>query len=307
MSNPELTALNARFGVAGQVSFREPAPGFFVVDLANDHATVTVALQGAQLLTWAPRGQQAVVWQSPHARFVSGKSVRGGVPVCWPWFGANATESTLPAHGFARTVPWEMRVCTVAENGGMTRLEFHLVQTDATRRMWPHPSELELHMSVGAALNMELLTRNTGTQAFTLGQALHTYFAVSDIREVEVQGLDGCSYLDKVGPEQRRQQHGPVRFSGETDRIYLDTEADCLIHDPGLQRRIRVSKRGSRSTVVWNPWIAKAASLGDMGEDGYLHMLCVESTNAADDVVTVMPGGEQRLAVSYTLETLDQA
>jgi len=304
MSQLDVAALNAQFGIPGQVSFREQCPDFVVVDVTNTQAMATIALQGAQLLTWAPRGQPAVVWQSPEARFVNGKSVRGGVPVCWPWFGPHPSEAALPAHGCARTVPWEITASAARESAGATHLEFRFPHSDATRKLWPHASELELHIDVGAALEMELITRNTGTQAFTLGQALHTYFAVGDIRQVEVQGLDGCSCIDKVGPEQRRLQLGPVTFSGETDRIYVDTEADCLIDDPVLQRRVRVSKRGSRSTVVWNPWIDKADRLGDMGEEGYLHMLCVESTNAADDVVSVAAGGEYRLGVRYSVEAL---
>lgn len=302
MNQPDAGALNAQFGIPGQVNFREQSGAFMLVDVANTQATATLALQGAQLLTWAPRDQPAVVWQSPDARFIAGKSVRGGVPVCWPWFGPHATDAGLPAHGIARNIPWEVLGTGKRENDTITHLELRLVHNDATRQLWPHPSELELHIDVGAALEMQLITRNTGAQAFTLGQALHTYFVVGDIRKVEVQGLDGCSYIDKVGTEQRRQQHGPVTFNGETDRIYVDSETDCLIDDPVLQRRIRVSKRGSRSTVVWNPWIDKSARLGDMGENGYLHMLCVESSNAADDVVTVAAGDEYRLAVRYTLE-----
>ncbi len=305
MDQTEAEALNAQFGIEDQVSFREQSPGFIVIDIANAQATAALALQGAQLLTWTPAGQPAVVWQSPEARFVDGKSVRGGVPVCWPWFGARPDDATLPAHGFVRTARWEViRTATLAGSGA-TRVELRFLHSDATRRMWPHRSELELHVDIGSTLEMELISRNTGAEAFTMTQALHTYFAVGDIRQTRVTGLDGCDYLDKVGEEQRRRQQGPVTFSGETDRIYVDTDADCLIEDPHLQRRIRVSKRGSHSTVVWNPWIEKADRLGDLGEDGYLHMVCVESANAADDRVTLEPGNEYHLAVRYSVEALD--
>ena len=158
---------------------------------------------------------------------------------------------------------------------------------------------------MGATLELDLVTRNTGDAPFTLGAALHTYFAVSDIRHIAVRGLEACDYLDKVDAGRRKQQSGPVTFSGETDRIYLDTDADVLIEDPGWQRRIRIAKGGSRSTVVWNPWIEKADRMGDLGEEGYLSMVCVETANAADDVVTVMPAAEHHLWTRFSVESLD--
>jgi D-hexose-6-phosphate mutarotase len=157
---------------------------------------------------------------------------------------------------------------------------------------------------VGATLELDLITRNTGPESITIGDALHTYFAVSDVRNIAVDGLDGCTYIDKLDSDKHKQQSGPVTFAAETDRIYLDASADCLINDAGMQRRIRIGKRGSRSTVVWNPWLEKAEGMGDMGENGYLNMLCIESTNAADDVVTIAPGDEHHLWVSYQVESL---
>jgi D-hexose-6-phosphate mutarotase len=153
-------------------------------------------------------------------------------------------------------------------------------------------------------LEIELITRNTGVTPITVSEALHTYFQVGDVREIAVNGLDGCEYLDKVDGYKRKQQAGPVTFSGELDRVYLDTVTDCLIDDPGLNRRIRITKRGSRSTVVWNPWSEKAAKMGDLGGDGFLKMVCVESANAADNLVTISSGEEHRLGVIYRLEAL---
>ncbi|MDO8597781.1 MAG: hypothetical protein Q7R45_14310, partial [Sulfuricaulis sp.] len=128
---------------------------------------------------------------------------------------------------------------------------------------------------------------------------------VSDVRRVTIRGLEACPYLDKMDGGKRKQQTGPVTIGAETDRIYLDSSADCLIDDPGLKRSIRIRKRGSHSTVVWNPWIEKSVKMGDFGENGYLNMLCVESANAADDVVTIAPGGEHHLWVRYEIEALN--
>ena len=300
----QLSGLNKDFALPGQLTFKEASPGFTVAEVTNAHATATIALQGAQVLTWNPRGQTSVIWLSPSAKFVSGKSVRGGVPICWPWFGPHATDASLPAHGFARTVPWEV-IGTRAMPEGATRIDFRLIKSDVTRALWPHSSQLECRVTVGAALEIDLATRNTDRIAITIGDALHTYFEVGDIHHVTIQGLEGCPYLDKMDGSKRKQQAGPVTISAETDRIYLKSSGDCLIDDPDLQRRIRIRKRGSRSTVIWNPWIEKSAKMGDFGGKGYLNMVCVESANAADDVVTIAPGGEHHLWVRYEVESLN--
>ncbi len=294
-------ALNRRFGMQDRVTFKEGPGGLAIVEVTNDQAAATIALQGAHVMTWMQPDAQPVIWLSRAAKYAPGKSIRGGMPVCWPWFGPHATDSTFPGHGFARTVPWQV---TGTEHlaDGRTRLSFELVQSDASRRQWPAASRLESHITVGNALEFDLVTHNLDSAPITIGDALHTYFEVGDVRKITIQGLDGCSYLDKVDGGRRKQQSGPVVIEAETDRIYLESTAECVIEDPTLRRRIRIGKRGSRTTVVWNPWIEKAAKMGDFGEDGYLNMVCVESANAADDVVTIAPGGAHHLWVRYSVE-----
>ena len=299
----ELSLLNERFGIHNQLTFSEGPGGLAVVEIANSLAIATVALQGAHLLKWIPRDEQPVIWLSRDAKFEIGQPVRGGVPVCWPWFGPHARHSAYPAHGFVRTVPWQVCESKTLEDGA-TFVAFRVNWTDTMDVFWPHRSELELGMTVGATLELDLMTRNTGAQSITIGEALHTYFAVSDVRHIAIEGLDGCRYIDKLDGDKRKHQSGPVLINAETDRIYLDTPADCLINDPGMQRRIRIAKSGSRSTVVWNPWIEKAERMADMGENGYLNMVCVETANAADDVLTIEPGDEHHLRVSYRVESL---
>jgi len=304
MSNDELDALNKQHALSGGRLVFGPGPGGLTVAVVNNsHARAIVALQGAHVMTWTPHGQQPVIWLSRAAKFIPGKSIRGGVPICWPWFGPHASEPKLPGHGFARTVPWEV-IATGSLRDDRTTLALRLVETDATRAQWPHATPVEAHITIGATLEIELITRNSGSAPVTIGDALHTYFEVSDIRQARIHGLGGCPYLDKVDGGKRKQQEGPVSIDREVDRIYLASTADCMIEDPRWQRRIRVSKRGSRSTVVWNPWTEKAAKMGDFGPGGFLHMLCVESANAADDVVTIAPGGEHRLWVHYSVEPI---
>ncbi len=293
----DVAELNTRFGIPGALTFSEYA-GVGFAEVTAAHGRATIALQGAQVIAWAPDGEKPVIWLSNDAKFVPGKSVRGGAPVCWPWFGTHASESGYPAHGYARTVPWRVtRAGPLID--GRVRLAFELIENDITRRQWPHASPVELHVTVSNTLELELVTRNAGKKPLTLTEALHTYFAVGDVRKVKVNGLDGAEYLDKVGAAQRRQQIGPVLFTGETDRVYVNTEAECIIDDAEWQRRIHITKSGSHSTVVWNPWIDKAKKMGDMGEDGYLGMVCVESANTAENAVTLAPGAEHRLSVGY--------
>ncbi len=298
----DLDELSKQFGIPGEVVFKEGPGGLPVVEVSNSSATATIVLQGAHLIAWTPNDEQQVIWLSPDAKFAKGKSIRGGVPVCWPWFGPHENNKDYPAHGYARMVPWD--VIEVSSEKGVTRITFRIVQDEKAKAMWPQDCELVMVYSIGKKLGVELLTRNTGKQAFVIGEALHTYFEVGDVSKVTIDGLDACPYLDKVDNFKRKQQSGAVDINQEVDRIYLESSGDCVINDPVMQRRIRIAKQGSHSTVVWNPWIEKANQMGDLGPDGYLKMICVESANAAEDVVNVSPGKEHCLSVIYSIETL---
>ncbi|MDE2310457.1 MAG: D-hexose-6-phosphate mutarotase [Betaproteobacteria bacterium] len=275
-----------------------------VVRIANRHAQSTIALQGAHIMAFQPNAEAPLVWLSPAAKLAPGKSIRGGVPVCWPWFGAHATESGFPAHGFARTVPWQM-AASIALPDGSTRVAFELPQSSIPATQWPHACRVRLIVTAGKTLAVELITENTGNVPFKIGEALHTYFAISDVGNVRITGLEGCVYLDKVDDWKRKTQTGAITITSEVDRLYLNTDTDCLIEDAGLRRRIRIAKRGSRSTVVWNPWVERAAKMGDFGSDtGYRGMVCVESVNAAENVVSVAPGKTHAMSVVYSTEKI---
>lgn len=296
-----ISDLNTRFGLGQDLSFRLLGEDMAVADINTGLCTARIALQGAQVMDWSPLGQRPVIWLSQDAKMIAGKSIRGGVPVCWPWFGAHASNNSYPAHGYARTVPWDI-LATEALADGRYKLVFGIQTNDTTHALWSHVSPLELHIILGRTLELEMITRNEGAEYITITEALHTYFAVGDVRQVNVAGLDACDYLDKVKDFERFKQQGAVSFNEEVDRVYLNTEAECVIEDARWQRNIYIKKRGSFSTVVWNPWIDKAQAMGDMGQDGYLNMLCVESGNAAENIVTIEPGGEHRLWVEYRTE-----
>lgn len=283
-------------GVDGRIAFRQTALGP-TVELAAAGATAVIALQGAQVLSWVPQAQTDVIWLSPETRPAVGKSLRGGAPVCWPWFGPDPEGRGRPAHGFVRGLPWTPVYSKVTDTESTVALRFRT--TPAHRELWPHSAEVTLIVQLGPTLDLDLLTTNTGDAPFALTGALHTYFAVGDIGRTRIEGLDGRTYIDKVGPEARRVQHGPIEIAGEVDRIYLDPPGAIDIHDEVGGRIIRVEGRGSRSAVVWNPGIEKAAKLGDMGSEGYRRMVCVETANAADDSIGLEPGGTHVLEACY--------
>lgn len=296
-----LTALNEQFGLASQLVFKTGPGGLTTAEIDSGHAIAAVVLQGAHVLSFQPRDQQPILWVSGGSYFAAEKPIRGGIPVCWPWFANHPTDAAKPAHGFARTNEWSVlgSELTTAE---AVRLRLGLTDTIATRALWPHPFHLELVVTVESTLQVELLIRNPGDTPFTCTGALHSYFSISDIANITITGLESGTYLDKVAGNQRREQSGPITITGETDRVYLDTCADCLIVDRGWRRQTRVTKQGSRTTVVWNPWAEKARQMADFGAEEYRQMVCVETANAAEDVIAVPPGGEHRLQTTISLE-----
>jgi glucose-6-phosphate 1-epimerase len=290
--------LNTRFGKPGAVGFVDHRRGGPVVELTSPHGQAEVALLGGLVMNWRPQGQGEVLWlSSPGGLDGSGRVPRGGIPVCWPWFADHPTDPSLPAHGFARTAMWE--VASTDATSDDVRLMLRTDVGATGNAPWPHRAELKLEVRLGARLDVRLTTRNVGAAPFELTQALHTYFRVGEVTRVAVRGLDGVSYLDKLNNFAARRQSGPISVDREVDRIYFGTTGPIDLVDPVLGRTIRVTRSGSTSAVVWNPWIAKAARLGDVidagGSDAYRRMLCIEAANAASDAVTIAPGGTHTL------------
>ena len=272
-----------------------------IIDIKNKYAKAIISLQGAHLLSWIPEGEEEVIWLSEDASFKPGKSIRGGIPICWPWFGGHKTIKHFPSHGFARTTPWEI-ICTEALEDGRTRITFTTQPQADNEDMWPPETSVQYQVTIGKKLEMELVTHNNGSEPIIIGQALHTYFNVGDVSKVLLHGLDDTDYLDKLENFRLKIQHGPVTIDQEVDRIYIGTVRECVIQDKALKRNIIINKCGSHSTVVWNPWQETASKMGDLGKEGYKKMLCVESSNAAEDVVTIKPGKAHHLWVQYEVQ-----
>jgi D-hexose-6-phosphate mutarotase len=290
-----------------KVEVREGPAGLPFVDVASDEGQATVCLQGAHLTEWHPRSQAVpVTFMSAAVQIAPGKAIRGGIPICWPWFGAHPTNPSRSSHGFARTAVWEPSGI-VRLNNGATQLILRLTDTDASRALWPHSFLLGYRITVGELLELELTTTNTGRDAFSYTEALHTYFRIGDIGAVQVLGLEGTGYADVSDGGRRHRQSGAVVFRGEVDRVFLDTESACTIVDPQLSRRIHIAKSGSRSTVVWNPGEIKAAKLADLTAapatiGGWRQMVCIESANALDNRITLDSGQSHRMSVQYRAE-----
>lgn len=295
--NPTLDALNTRFGMADHLHFEDQTLGLPVAHISTPHGTARLSLYGGHVLSWQPTGQQPVIWVSPAAIYATGTAIRGGVPVCWPWFGSVAGKVS---HGFARTSVWQVRGADVATDGAVT-LRLGLQDDAHTRTLWPHAFDLELVVTVGSTLTLSLITRNTGDAPFTLTQALHTYFCVGDIHHTTVHGLEGTTYLDKPQNFAEFPQTGPITFSGEVDRVYINTVADCVIDDAAWGRRIRVAKSGSTSTVVWNPWAEREKAMVDMAPGDHIGMVCVETCNAGPDQIVVAPQAAHALVATFSL------
>jgi D-hexose-6-phosphate mutarotase len=295
-----IDALNQQFGREGQITFRQGPGELPVVELKAETGRSVVALQGAHVLEYIPAGTEPVLWLSEESGFERDKPIRGGIPVCWPWFGPHPTHENRPAHGFVRIREW--KVTHTAADNTSAEITLTLKQDGATRLLWPHEFELQMRVRLAERLEVSLHVCNTGAQAFEYTGALHSYFSVGSVSDIQIFGLEGCEYIDKMDFGARKKQEGTIRFRGETDRVYVGTESDCLIVDPVFARRIRIAKQGSRSTVVWNPWKDKAARMPDFGDEEYPAMVCVETANAADDAVLIAPGGEHRLSAFLSVE-----
>lgn len=301
--NTRLSVLNNQFAIKDLVFFEEKINQQFVIKINNEHAQAEIMLQGAQLIHWQPLGQEPVIWLSDEAVFNQQKSIRGGVPVCWPWFGAHESEQALPAHGYARTTMWQP-IDVGQLSDGRTRLVFRLVENSETAKLWPHNCQLDIVYIIGLTLEIELITTNQGKQTAVISEALHTYFYVGDVNQVSITGLHKCHYLDKPDDFKQKKQNGTIYIAEEVDRIYLNTTTDVTIVDPILNRQVIIKKNGSYSTIVWNPWKTVAEKMGDLGVNGYLRMLCIESANAASNAVSLKQGESHSLNVEYLTQSI---
>ena len=294
--------LDARFGIPDVVRI-EAGPGGLVRVVVTTAAVVGhVYLHGAHVTHHQPTGEQPLLFTSPRSQYAVGKAIRGGVPVIFPWFGARAGHPDAPEHGFARTAEWALESVERTDGDGIG-VSLRLDPNDAIRAAWPHDFRLCYRVVFGTRLGVTLEVENHSRGPFTFEEALHTYLRVGDVRRVALSGIEDSTYIDKTDAMMRKVQgSGPMRLVGMTDRVFLATRGPHTIDDPVLGRRLVVEKRGSATTVVWNPWREKAAAMPDLGEDAWPSMLCVETANAADDAVCLGPGERHEMTATIGVE-----
>jgi glucose-6-phosphate 1-epimerase len=271
--------------------------------IGTAQADAEIYLHGAHVTQFQPRGQKPMLFMSGKSWFETGKPIRGGVPICFPWFGPRQDGKPGPAHGFARLLEWDL-IGAQETRDGRVEINFRFVSNAETRKEWDSDFEVNYRVTVGTALGMELRVLNTSNQPMRFEEALHTYLAVSDVRQVKVEGLAGRSYSDRVGtPHTETEGVEPIRITAETDRIYMNTRTTCVVHDPGQQRRLAVEKTGSDTTVLWNPWIAKAKAMPDFGDDEWPSMLCIEACNVREHAVTLAPDQSHTMEATIRVES----
>ena len=296
----DIAQLNEHFSLPGVLNFHATASGLIYASITTPQATATVYLQGAHLAAWQPKGQQPAIFLSRRSDFAPGKPIRGGVPIAFPWFANRHDGKTGPSHWFARIQDWTLAFAALA--GDDLHMTFTLGPTEVSRGLGYDNFRLAFQLTIGRSLTMQLTVVNDATVPLVFEEALHTYYAVADIHEVTVDGLDGVSYLDKTDNFQSKVQHGAITITAPTDRVYLNTTSTCIVHDAGGKRRITVAKTGSDTTVIWNPWESGALKLPDLDPTEWHEYIAVETVNAAANAVTLAPGAKHVMQAHVTVE-----
>lgn len=307
----DLQSLHENFGLPGILTFDEPQPGAVRAQATTPACTAELYLQGAHLTQWQPAGHEPVLFLSPQSDFAPGKAIRGGVPLIFPWFGAPESSpvhpsshagNAAPSHGFARTAPWTLVFAALA--GDELHLSLSLGPDEHTRELGFDHFQLAYELRLGRELRLRLSVANTGDEPLLLEEAFHSYLAVGDATQVTLTGLENTEFLDKTEAfARKRQPAGELTLQGETDRAYLNTAAPVTLLDPVLKRRVTVSKQGSQTTVVWNPWSALAAKLPDLDDNGWQRFTCIETANAAENVIHLHPREAHTMEAHLTVES----
>lgn len=269
----------------------EITPGYPIFHIRNASATAQIALHGAHLIAYTPYGKtdQPVIFTSSQAAYKVGKAIRGGIPLCWPWFSAHPSDSSQPSHGHARNQFW-------------TSLSSSTTQRETKLALQLEHNELQaiVHFTIGEQLRISLTTTNRSREAQRIGGALHSYFHVGDIAQVTLSGLENSTYFDAITKD-TKTQNGQLTIGSAVDSIYHPTDAAITIHDHALDREIVVEKAGSQSTVIWNPWAEGAASMGDLADEEYQQFVCVETANTQFDMIELAPQQSHTLATTISI------
>ncbi len=299
---PTASELDRRFGISGIVRVLEGNGGLPKVQIASPAAVGEMYLHGAHVTSWRPAGAEEVLFVSSKTRWQDGVAIRGGVPICFPWFGDKADDPAAPAHGFVRTKSWQLD--NVELSGDDVTVTMSTGSDESTKRYWPGDFRLTYRATFGNELSLELELHNQGATPLHFEEALHSYDRVGDVRMARLAGLDGTRFVDKTDSYREKSQQGDLVVTDETDRVYLNTKTPVALHDPVLRRRVEVVKEDSFTTVVWNPWGDKAGKMSDLGDNEWAQMLCIETSNVLGFAVEVAPGQRHCIKSTVRIATL---
>lgn len=297
-----IEALNQQYGIKDLAQFTAGEGGFVFLSIKNKSATARICLYGAQILSYTPHGQQDILWMSQQSHMSEGKAIRGGIPVCFPWFGPHAVDKTKPQHGFARITAWQVNHIQQLQDGA-THIQLQLEHSDATLQLWPHSFKAVIDFVVGALLQVTVTVTNTGKESLAYSDALHTYFNVSNIDAIHLEGFDNSPYYEAFGTELTEQSITVLHPEIENNRRYIQHTGNVIINDPVFNRKIHIAKTGSKVTVLWNPGPIVTKNISDMEPNGYKNFICVEPANAyvGIDMIELAAGGQFGLSTTISV------
>ncbi len=288
------TRYTQQFSAEGvSFSMRE---NIMMIDVENEFASAQITTHGGSVLSFRPKDGQDLLWTSPTAIYNGQKPVRGGIPVCWPWFGANTQETSAPAHGFVRNAVWHLDHVANLDSG-VTEIVLTFDSTPETLEIWPHSFHLALRIEVGEKLAMSLITTNLSDHDIQITEAFHTYFNVADARSLVITGLEGSTHLDKLSNAPAQRQVEALTLNPPMDSVYLHQATDIAIEDVGNQRKIIIEKQHADSAVVWNPGPETVKGFADMPDDLWPEFVCVEAGNVFDNAVMIASGEKHTMTM----------
>ena len=288
-----LTDLYRQFEIPGVAEVVSGNGGLPKVRVTTPEGSGEIYLHGAHVTSWKPAAEDEVLFLSAKSQWEVGRAIRGGVPICFPWFRGKADDPKAPAHGFVRTKAWQIE--SIKQAAGAVIVSMFTESDDNTKKWWPAEFRLVHRVTFGSELGMELEVTNTGKTSLQFEEALHAYFRVGNVEMTHTQAPDAFHYYDKTDVHTKHTQLGEIMITSETDRVYLNTRDPIEVEDPVLKRRIRVTKENSLNTVVWNPWEQKAALMSDLAKEEWTQMLCIEPSNVLSFAVEVAPGQQHKM------------
>jgi glucose-6-phosphate 1-epimerase len=285
----DIDELEDKFSIEGEVGFAELEENMVFITVSNKFADADICLYGAHITNFKPHKTIEVLWMSPESKYQEGSPIRGGIPVCFPWFGPHKTDSAKPQHGFGRLMFWNV-LETASLPTGETLVRLQFCSSEKTKNYWNYDFCAEMRIIVGKKLSATLKVTNTSAVQFEYTCALHSYYNLSSVEEIWIEGLQNTRYFNQLDGGDYIQETPKLEIKQAETRHYYNTETDCIIHDPLFGRRIQVAKTGSKVTTVWNPGEETCSKIDDIPDDGFNTFVCIEAVNAFSDIIKLEPG-----------------